>query len=512
MEAKEIKNGWFELTVANFNLNNQTNNNRTFQFPTNLFINNDFIESNSKQTFLTFNPSNENPICSVAKGTNNDVELAVSAAKKASEFNSEWSLLTPAARGALLYKFADLIEQNREELATLESLDVGKPILESYNYDLKQVINAFRYFAGWTDKIHGSHIPFSKDYYCLTTHAPYGVVGLILPWNFPLQLLSWKLAPCLATGNTVIIKPATETPLTTLYLGKLIKEAGFPPGVVNIISGPGSAVGSTICSHPLIDKIGFTGSTEVGRQVQILAAKSNLKPCTLELGGKSPVIVFDDVADIDSAVVNSFHGLFWNAGQCCSAGSRIFVHENIYDTFITKMIALAEKRKIGNPLDYQTEQGPQVSKAQMDSILEYVEIGKKENARLVYGGHRVGNKGFYVAPTIFVDVTDNMTICKEEIFGPVMCILKFKDTEDVIRRANDSIFGLVGAVYTVNGSKAMAVANRVNTGLIWLNSYNIIEPSVPWGGVKQSGYGKDLSQYAIETFTVIKSVVIPSKL
>jgi acyl-CoA reductase-like NAD-dependent aldehyde dehydrogenase len=413
-----------------------------------------------------------------------------------------------------LNKLADLIEQHRAEFALLESMDVGKPIFESYNFDFQQVINAYRYYAGYADKIHGKTIPIPGNNLCYTKHVPLGVVALIMPWNFPSQLLAWKLAPALATGNTVIIKPAKETPLTTTFLARMIEEAGFPPGVVNVLNGSGSVIGMALCSHMDVDKIGFTGSTDVGRTIQIACAKSNLKPCSLELGGKSPIIVFDDVPDLDACVLDSYYALFWNAGQCCSAGSRIYVHEKVYDDFITKMVDLVKKRKLGDPLDDGVEQGPQVSKAQLNSVSEYIEAGKKENARLVYGGSCPSefSKGFYLEPTIFADVKDDMKICREEIFGPVMSILKFTDVTDVVKRANDSIYGLVGSVYTKDVSKAIYVSDRVQSGLVWVNCFNVIDSAVPWGGFKQSGHGRDLSKYALQNYTQPKTVIIAPKL
>jgi len=425
-------------------------------------------------------------------------------------------------RGRLLNKLADLIECEAKLVAHIESYNMGKPIFESENFDVKQVINTLRYFSGWTDKIGGKTIPLSSvsqsvsssdssSILTYTKQVPIGVIALILPWNFPLQLLMWKLAPCLAAGNTVVIKPSEITPLSTFYLAKLVKEAGFPPGVVNVVSGYGQVVGDALSSHMDIDKISFTGSTKVGKMVQVSATNSNLKHVSLELGGKSPIIVFDDCTNIDQVVLDAMHALFWNAGQCCSAGSRIYVQSSIYDLFVQKMVTLLEKRVLGCPLESTTHQGPQVSKMQLDSVLKYIELGIKENARLVCGGKRLDRKGYYIEPTVFADVTDSMTIAREEIFGPVMCLIKFDSVDEAIEKANNSDYGLVGAVYIRDVNKAIIVSDRVKSGLVWVNTFNLIEASLPWGGFKLSGGGRDLSQYALNEYTETKTVVISAK-
>lgn len=486
-----------------------TLNGKTISFPTRLFINNEFVESVSGKTFAAIDPATEQEICQLAEGDKEDVDRAVAAARFAFE-EGEWSELSSKQRGDLLYRLAELIDQEKEALALLESLDVGKPYFESFNFDLKQVVDTYRYFAGWADKIHGKSIDIPGNNVCYTRHEPLGVVGLIVPWNFPLQITAWKLAPALAAGNTVILKPAEQTSITALKLAELVKKAGFPAGVVNVITGFGPKAGAAIAAHMDIDKVSFTGSTFTGRKVMELSAASNLKPVGLELGGKSPIIVFDDVINMEKAITDSYYALFWNAGQCCSAGSRIFVHEKIYDEFVEKSVAMAKARieQTGNPLLDTTMQGPQVSKLQFDKVMGYIETGKKEGARLLCGGARVGDKGYFIQPTVFADVEDNMTICREEIFGPVMAIIKFKDVHEVVRRANDSIYGLVAAVYTRDVEKAMFLSKKLKAGTVWVNTYNVITPQTPWGGFKQSGHGRDMSEYALAQYTAPKCVII----
>ncbi|KAF2074964.1 hypothetical protein CYY_003749 [Polysphondylium violaceum] len=468
------------------------------------------------------NPATEELIGTYRAATREEVDLAVVAAKKALNKDSNWMTMSLLERGRLLNKLADRIESESEVMALIESLNMGKPIFESENFDMKQVVSTLRYFAGWTDKIGGKTIPLSSvsqsvaqsdnsTILTYTKQVPIGVVALILPWNFPLQLLMWKLAPCLAAGNTVVIKPSEITPLTTFYLAQLVKEVGFPPGVVNVVSGFGPIVGDALSSHMEIDKISFTGSTKVGKMVQVAATNSNLKQVSLELGGKSPIIVFDDCTNLDQVVLDSMHALFWNAGQCCSAGSRIYVQSSIYDLFVQKMEALVKNRVLGDPLEVTTQQGPQVSKTQLDSVLNYIDIGIKQKARLVCGGKRSDRKGYYIEPTVFADVKDSMTIAKEEIFGPVMCLIKFDTVDEAIEKANTSDYGLVGAVYTRDVNKAIIVSDRVKSGLVWVNTYNLIEASLPWGGFKSSGGGRDLSQYALMEYTETKTVVISAK-
>ena len=431
-------------------------------FPRQLLINNKWVESSAGRRFATINPATGEEICQVAEADAADVNLAVAAARAAFESRG-WRRMAAAERGKLLYRLADLMEKHIDELAQLESVDNGKPLRESRRVDLPLAIACYRYFAGWADKIQGRTIPISGNYFCYTRHEPVGVVAQIIPWNFPLMMQAWKLAPALAAGNTVILKPAEQTPLSALRVGELIVEAGFPAGVVNILPGFGPTAGAALAAHMQVDKIAFTGSTEVGHLIMEAAAKSNLKRVTLELGGKSPNIVFAD-ADMDDAVEGAHAGIFFNQGQSCVAGSRVYVEEKIYDEFVTRSAERAQERKIGDPLDMRTEQGPQVDQAQFDRIMSYVAIGVNEGARLVCGGERVFDRGYFIRPAVFADVADSMRIAREEIFGPVMSILRFKTMREVIERANDTDFGLAAAVWTKDISKANTVANGVRAG------------------------------------------------
>ena len=391
---------------------------------TQLLINNRWIPSESGKTFGTIDPSTGEEICRIAEADAADVEKAVRAARAAFE-HGPWRKMPASQRGRLLNRLADLIEKNADELAALESMDNGKPVAIAKAVDVAATVGCFRYFAGWADKVHGKTIPIDGEYFCYTRHEPVGVVGQIIPWNFPMLMLAWKLAPALATGNTVIMKPAEQTPLSALRIGELIVEAGFPEGVVNILPGYGPTAGAAIANHMDVDKVAFTGSTEVGHLIMEAAAKSNLKRVTLELGGKSPNIIFADT-DLDEAVEGAHFGLFFNHGQCCCAGSRVFVEEKIYDKFVEKSGMRARKRTVGDPFDPKTEQGPQVDQAQFDKVMGFIESGRSEGAKLVCGGERVGDRGYFIQPTVFADVQDGMKIAQEEIFGPVMSIIPFK--------------------------------------------------------------------------------------
>ena len=413
----------------------------------------------------------------------------------------------PAERGHLLYKLADLIEKHADELARLEALDNGKPYHVAKAADLGLSVATYRYYAGWADKVQGKTIPVAGNYFTYTRPEPVGVVGQIIPWNFPILMQAWKLAPALATGNTIVMKPAEQTPLTALRIGELVMEAGFPEGVVNILPGYGPTAGAAIANHMDVDKVAFTGSTEIGKIIMKAAADSNLKRVSLELGGKSPNIVFAD-ADMAEAVEGCHFALFFNMGQCCCAGSRLFVEAKCYDEFVEKSIARAKKRKVGDPFDPDTEQGPQVDEDQFDKIMGYIETGKKEGARLLQGGKRVGSKGYFIEPTVFVDVKDDMTIAKEEIFGPVMSIIKFDNLEEVIERANRTAYGLAAAVWTRDIGKAHAIANNVRAGTVWVNCYDVFDPGAPWGGFKQSGLGRELGEYGLQQYSEIKTVTI----
>ncbi|MDJ0727844.1 MAG: aldehyde dehydrogenase family protein [Prochloraceae cyanobacterium] len=473
---------------------------------TKLLIDNQWVESISGKRFETINPATGEVICDVAEADAADVDRAVAAARKAFARGSEWREMSATRRGELLYKLADLIEANKEELARLETLDNGKPIQESLNSDLPLVIGCYRYYAGWADKIQGKTIPIQGNYFCYTRHEPVGVVGQIIPWNFPLLMQAWKLAPALAAGNTVVLKTAEQTPLSALRVGELILEAGFPPGVVNILSGFGPTAGAAIARHMDIDKVAFTGSTEVGKLIMEAAAKSNLKRVTLELGGKSPNIIFAD-ADIDQAVEGAHNALFFNQGQCCCAGSRVFVEADFYDEFVAKTVARAKKRIVGDPFDLNTGQGPQVSQEQFDRVMGYVELGMRDGANLLCGGKPVGDKGYFIQPTVF-EVEDEMTIAREEIFGPVMSIMKFNNIDELIDRANDSIYGLAAAVWTKDINKAQTIANNVRAGTVWVNCYDVFDAAAPFGGFKQSGMGRELGEYGLQQYTEVKTITV----
>jgi aldehyde dehydrogenase (NAD+) len=471
-----------------------------------LFINGKWVNSISGKTFATLNPSTGQEICQVAEADSADVDLAVKAARKAFE-SGPWKKMSAAERGRRINKLADLMEQNLPELAALESLDNGKPLRDSLNADLPLSIKAYRYYAGWCDKTHGKTIPVEGEYFCYTKHEPVGVVGQIIPWNFPLLMTAWKWAPALATGCTIVLKPAEQTPLTALRMAALAQEADIPDGVINVLPGFGPTAGAAITSHMDIDKVAFTGEGSTGQLVMQAAAKSNLKRVSLELGGKSPNVVFAD-ADLDAAVEGAYFGLFFNQGQCCCAGSRLFVEEKIHDAFVEKLVARAKKQRVGDPFDMATTQGPQISQEQCDRIMGYIDIGISEGANLLSGGKRVGNKGYFIQPTIFDGVKDNMRIAKEEIFGPVMNILKFKDVDEVIQRGNKTFYGLAAAIWTKDITKAHRLANSLRAGTVWVNCYDVFDAAAPFGGFKMSGIGRELGEYALSLYTEVKTVYI----
>ncbi|HXJ06413.1 MAG TPA: aldehyde dehydrogenase family protein [Candidatus Acidoferrum sp.] len=474
---------------------------------TKLLINGRWVSSASGKTFPTINPSTGDVITQVAEADAVDVDRAVIAARAAFETGAWRRKMTASQRGAMINGLADLIEKHADELAQLESLDNGKPYHIARAADLPLTIACYRYYAGWADKIQGKTIPVNGNYFCYTKHEPVGVVGQIIPWNFPLLMQAWKLGPALATGCTVVLKPAEQTPLSALRVGELILEAGFPEGVVNILPGYGPTAGAALARHMDVDKVAFTGSTEVGHLIMRAAADTNLKRVTLELGGKSPNIVFAD-ADMDEAIEGAHFALFFNQGQCCCAGSRLFVEEKCYDEFVEKSVARAKKRTVGNPFDQKTEQGPQVDQDQFNKVMGYIETGKKENGKMLTGGHRVGDKGYFIEPTVFADVTDNMTIAREEIFGPVMTILKFKSIEEVAARANNTAYGLAAAVWTKDISKAHAIADSVRAGTVWVNCYDVFDAGAPFGGFKQSGIGRELGEYSLSNYTEVKTVTV----
>jgi aldehyde dehydrogenase (NAD+) len=473
---------------------------------TKLLINNRWVSSESGETFATVNPSTGEEICQVAAADAADVEKAVRAAREAFD-NGPWRKANASERGRLLHRLADLIEKNAEELARLESLDNGKPLSIARAVDVPKTIACYRYFAGWADKVQGKTIPIDGNFFCYTRHEPIGVVGQIIPWNYPMLMQAWKLAPALATGNTIVMKPAEQTPLSALRIGELIIEAGFPEGVVNLLPGFGPTAGAAIASHMDIDKVAFTGSTAVGRLIMEAAARSNLKGVTLEMGGKSPNIIFADV-DLDEAVEGAHLGLFSNQGQVCCAGSRVFVEEAIYDRFVERSIARAQRRVVGDPFDPKTEQGPQVDQDQFDKVMSYIDSGQAEGATLACGGQRVGDRGYFIQPTVFSDVQDEMKIAREEIFGPVMTVIPFKDLNEVITRANRTVYGLAAGVWTRDIKKAHAIANGVRAGTVWINCYNVLDTRAPFGGFKQSGIGRELGEYGLQQYTEVKTVTM----
>jgi aldehyde dehydrogenase (NAD+) len=473
---------------------------------TKILINNRWVDSASGKKFPVINPSTGEEICQVAEADSADVDKAVGAARAAFEHGA-WRKMPASARGVLLNRLADLIERHTDELAALEALDNGKPFGVAKAVDVAATVACYRYFAGWADKIQGRTIPIDGDFFCYTRLEPVGVVGQIIPWNFPMLMQAWKLAPALTTGNTVVMKPAEQTPLSALRIGELIIEAGFPEGVVNILPGYGPTAGAAIARHLDVDKVAFTGSTEVGQLVMEAAAKSNLKRVTLELGGKSPNIVLADT-DMDAAVEGAHFGLFFNHGQCCCAGSRVFVEEKIYDDFVAKSGARAKRRTVGDPFDPKTEQGPQVDSAQFDKVMGYIESGRSEGAKLVCGGDRVGNRGYFIQPTVFADVQDDMKIAREEIFGPVMSIIPFRSVDEVVERANRTNYGLAAAVWTRDIQKALAISNSVRAGTVWVNCYNVLDPRAPFGGFKQSGIGRELGEYGLQQYTEVKTVTM----
>ena len=476
---------------------------RTFQ--TKLLIDGQWRDSASGKTFETINPATEEVITRVSEGDAADIDLAVKAARKAFDAGP-WRKMDARDRGRLIHKLADLIEEHVDELCELETLDNGKPISESRNADLPLVIDCLRYYAGWADKIHGQTVPVRGRYFCYTKREPVGVAGQIIPWNFPMLMVAWKWGPALAAGCTIVMKPAEQTPLSCLRMGELAMEAGFPAGVINIVPGYGETAGDALVKHPGADKVAFTGSTEIGKIIMRNAA-TNIKRVTLELGGKSPNIVFAD-ADLDAAVNGAMLGLYLNQGQCCCAGSRLFVQDTVYDRMVEKLASASLNRKLGDPFDPTTEQGPQVDKTQFDRVLGYIAKGKEEGAKCVSGGERFGEKGYFIKPTVFTDVQDEMTIAREEIFGPVMQVLKFKDVDEVVHRANTTDYGLAAAVWTRDIGKAHAIADRIRAGTVWINCYDVFDAAAPFGGFKSSGIGRELGEKALDNYTELKTVTV----
>jgi aldehyde dehydrogenase (NAD+) len=472
---------------------------------TQMFIDGQWRSPASGKALEVINPATEEVIATVAAADREDIDDAVGAARAA--LDGPWGQLSARERGRLIWKLGEQLMARADEIARLETLHNGKPIFESRQIEIPAAAECFQYYAGWADKIHGETIPVKGNFLTYTLREPVGVVAAIVPWNFPLLLTSWKVAPALACGNTVIVKPASQTPLTALALADVAQEVGIPPGVINVVTGPGTSVGQMIVEHPGIDKIAFTGDTSTGKEIMRHAADT-LKRITLELGGKSPNIVLAD-ADIDAAVRGSTTGIFYGKGEVCAAGSRLLVERSIKDAFLEKVAARTKKMIPGDPLDPKTRLGAISSKRQLETDLRYIETAKKEGARLVAGGGRADigtGKGFFLQPTVFADVTPDMTIAREEIFGPVLAAIDFADLDEAIERANTTTYGLAAAVWTRDIKKAHHVARKLQAGTVWINTYNVYDTAAPFGGYKQSGFGREMSMHALEHYTQVKSV------
>lgn len=472
---------------------------------TDCFIGGRWVPAASGKTFDTIHPATEEVIASVAEGDKEDVNLAVEAARNAFE-SGPWASMDARDRGALMYKLADLIEDEIDELAALETLDNGKPIAESRNADLPLVIDCLRYYAGYADKIHGKTVPIRGNYFCYTRREPVGVAGQIIPWNFPMLMTAWKWGPALAAGCTIVMKPAEQTPLTCLRMARLAQKAGFPDGVINVVPGYGPTAGAALVEHPGVDKIAFTGETTTAQTIA-REATNTLKRITFELGGKSPNIVFAD-CDLEAAVAGAHLGMYLNQGQCCTAGSRLFVEDSVHDKFVDMLADINRVRKIGDPFDPETEQGPQIDQAQFDKIMKYINLGKEQGATCVTGGKRHGDRGFFVEPTIFDNVTDDMAIARDEIFGPVLSVLRFSDMDDLIDRANNTMYGLAAAVWTRDIGKAHHIAAKVRAGTVWVNCYDVFDTAAPFGGFKMSGQGRELGEAALDNYLENKTVTV----
>ncbi|KAG2702041.1 hypothetical protein I3760_06G072100 [Carya illinoinensis] len=474
---------------------------------TQLLINGQFVKAASEKTFPTLDPRTGDVIAHVAEGDTEDVNRAVASARKAFD-EGPWPKMAAYERQRILLRFADLIEKHNDELAALETWDNGKPFEQAAKIEVPMLARLMRYYAGWADKIHGLTVPADGPYHVQTLHEPIGVTGQIIPWNFPLLMYGWKIGPALACGNTIVLKTAEQTPLSALLASHLLHEAGLPPGVLNVISGFGPTAGAALASHMDVDKLAFTGSTSTGKIVLQLAARSNLKPVTLELGGKSPFIICED-ADVDKAVELAHFALFFNQGQCCCAGSRTFVHERVYDEFVEKSKARALKRAVGDPFKVGIEQGPQIDTEQFEKILGYIRSGVEDGATLEAGGGRLGNKGCYIKPTVFSNVKDEMLIAREEIFGPVQSILKYKDLDDVIHRANSTPYGLAAGVFTQNIDTANTLTRALRAGTVWVNCFDTFDAAIPFGGYKMSGHGREKGIYSLSNYLQVKAVVTP---
>jgi acyl-CoA reductase-like NAD-dependent aldehyde dehydrogenase len=469
-----------------------------------LLIGGEWRDALTGKTYQTINPANEEVSAVVAESGPEDVDLAVKAA--AGAFGA-WSKTHPAERARLLWKLADLLDANADEVSKLETINTGKTWFDSRKVEIPMAAQVLRFFAGMATKVHGQTVPTHDKAFTFTLKEPLGVVGAIVPWNFPLLLATWKVAPALAAGCTIVVKPASLTPLSLLALGRLGLEAGLPPGVLNVVTGPGGSAGNALAAHPLVAKVAFTGSTAVGKQIAALCSKS-LKRCSLELGGKSPNLVLAD-ADLDAAAGGALTGIFYNKGEVCAAGSRLLVERSVHDAFVDKLVLAVQKWKVGDPMEKGVRMGPVISKGQMDAVLGYIEKGKQEGARCVAGGGRlqVGNgKGYYVAPTIFDRARNDMTIAREEIFGPVLAVIPFDDLDGGLMLGNETPYGLAAAVWTRDVSRALRAAKALHAGTVWVNAYNLYDPALPFGGFKESGIGRELGAEAIEPYLETKSV------